>query len=222
MTLDDLRDYDPAPIEWVDDVPGWLTGPEGQTLFALGALARGPVLEVGPWLGRSTVCIARGIAVSPEPKEFFTVELNPKAEDWELRDGLYHFRPDDSDAAFAGGTPVEDWEEDNGPVVAHPEGVIGQLEANLRRCCVEELVQVVEGDFRHLPLHGPFAFIFTDTMHTPDEVHRNGQRLAELLAPGGVLACHDTTPENRAALGEFFDFDAETQVDSLFVGVAAT
>jgi hypothetical protein len=209
-------------IEAVDDVDGWLSGPEGQTLFALGALVDGPVLEVGPWLGRSTVCIARGIAMSDRHKPFTTVELNPGPEDWVLRDGIRYFRPNGD--GEVGGTPEEDWEANIAPVVRRPGGVIGQLRDNLTRCGVDRLVVVQEGDFRHLGVEhpsGPFGLIFIDAMHTPEEVDRNAPRLAELLGPGSVLACHDTTPENRSELGLHFQFSDELQVDSLFVGVVA-
>lgn len=224
--LDALGALEPLPEDfWAWPVPGWLTGAEEAALYVLGRHASGSVLEIGPWLGRSTVCIARGLAEQRESARpiFVTVELNPTTANWRFdHRGVLHFHPN-VDGPSLGGTDFDDYVANIHPVVSAPGGVVGELLANLTAVGVADLVKVVAGDVHEVALgRRAYRVVFTDTMHTPDEVVRNAPRLAELLAPGGVLACHDTTPENRAALGEFFDFDAEAQVDSLFVGVAAT
>ncbi|MEY4916949.1 MAG: hypothetical protein RL616_862, partial [Verrucomicrobiota bacterium] len=38
-------------------------------------------------------------------------------------------------------------------------------------------------------------------------------------ADGTILACHDTTPENRAELLRHFQFSETIQIATLFVGV---
>lgn len=217
--LDSLTPLPDVPVGMTDGVDGWLTGDEEKALFALGRLASGfRILEIGPWLGRSTICIARGILASGKRTEFTTCELNPTEANFVLEDGVRLFTPDLTDAPL-GGSPEADYEANMAPVVEHPDGVIGKLRENIINADVAPLVQIVEGDFRFVPFDGRFLLIFSDAMHGPDEIRRNAPRLAELLAPGGILACHDTTPENREVLGEFFTFRDEVQIDSLFIGL---
>ena len=71
---------------------------------------------------------------------------------------------------------------------------------------------------RTVELDGPFGCIFSDTMHSVEEIERYGEAFRGLLADGGVFACHDMTPENRQALGKVFDFLWWVQIDALFVG----
>src|SRR5688500_4800072 len=50
-------------------VGGWLSPREQQALYALARWSPGPILEIGPWLGRSTVCLARGVQDSGVEKQ---------------------------------------------------------------------------------------------------------------------------------------------------------
>ncbi|MFZ4431579.1 MAG: class I SAM-dependent methyltransferase [Microthrixaceae bacterium] len=205
------------PKGMTEGIDGWLTGDEEAALYTLGRLAPGPVLEVGPWLGRSTVCIARGIQDSGTTKPFTTCELDPTAANWVWDGEVWQFYPD-PDQAPLGASPKEEWQWMEA-VVSSPGGVIGKLHANLARAGVASLVAVVAGDFHTAALNGPYGFIFADVMHTPDEIHRNAPRFAELAARNTLLACHDSTPENREALGDHFTFSDETTVDTLFAGI---
>src|SRR5262249_40756292 len=54
---------------------GWLTSREENALYSLGRWTRGPILEIGPWLGRSTTILALGIADAGQEKEFVTREI---------------------------------------------------------------------------------------------------------------------------------------------------
>lgn len=115
--------------------------------------------------------------------------------------------------------PRELFEADIKPVGGHPDGVVGQLRASLRRFNVDALVEVVTGDFRSaLPLR-KFRFVFVDTMHEPSEIRRNAPDLPRILADGTILACHDTTSENRDELFRHFQFSETIQIKSLFIGV---
>jgi hypothetical protein len=50
------RYADPLP-----GVAGWSSPREKQLLYAFGRWLPGPFLEIGPWVGKSTCCIASGI-----------------------------------------------------------------------------------------------------------------------------------------------------------------
>jgi hypothetical protein len=55
-------------------------------------------------------------------------------------------------------------------------------------------------------------------MHTVNEVHMNGRDLLPMLARGAVIAFHDTTTENAAAIESIFPLEERCLIDSLFVG----
>jgi MMP 1-O-methyltransferase len=46
----------------IADVPGWLTDEEGEALYELarGCTARGAIVEIGSWKGKSTICLGLG------------------------------------------------------------------------------------------------------------------------------------------------------------------
>ncbi len=203
-------------------IPGWLSAGEQRALYALGGLAQSPMLEIGAWLGRSTVCLGQGILASGLPKEFFTCELNPTLANYrEIADGRIAFYYPPQSETTMGICSRELFERDIKPVVGHPDGVVGQLRANLRRFNVDSIVEVVTGDFRSaLPLR-EFRFVFADTMHEPSEIRRNAPDLQRFLADGAIFACHDTTPENRDELTKHFQFTQSIQIDSLFIGVVS-
>jgi hypothetical protein len=211
-----LMELSPIPPGTTDGVDGWLTSNEEAALLALGRYASGPVLEVGPWLGRSTACIAAGISQREQVVAFTTVELNPTVEQWTEIDGLWHFIPDPNMPSL-GGSSRDEWLAIEA-VVSHPLGVVGQLRQNLDRLGVAALVDVVIGDFRQVPLTPPYQTVFSDTLHNPDEIDRYALKFRALLEDGGVFACHDMTPQNRESLGRVMTFDQETQIDGLFVG----
>jgi hypothetical protein len=63
-----------------NDIPGWLTPQERQTLSALAFCLPGLILEIGSWVGLSTTALAMGIKDSGASKQFDTVDLNPPPE----------------------------------------------------------------------------------------------------------------------------------------------
>lgn len=103
------------------------------------------------------------------------------------------------------------------PIVSKPGGVLGVLDHNLNRLGMEDLVEVVEGDFRNAPKLG-YKFVFSDTMHDPFEISVNAPILRSFLSAGSVLACHDIDPTNEYHLRKYIEFGRTRQVDSLFIG----
>lgn len=198
-----------------DAIHGWLTRKEQRALYALGRTVPGPILEVGAWLGKSTVCIARGIHDSNVRKEFVTCELGPTLDNFRPVDertmGFYYPK----DAAESMGTaPRELYERDIEPMVV--QGIIRQLRANLEAFGVADVVTVFHGDFRESPPR-TYGLVFTDAMHDELEIRRNARDLQRFLGPGSILACHDTTIENRRLLQTYFRVGYAFFADSLFV-----
>ena len=205
------------PFYSVRRIDGWLSRSEERALYALGHWMSEPILEIGPWLGRSTICIAKGVKNSGRKKRFVTCELNPTPA---------NFRPYGTEVGFF--VPAENsvpmglssrkgYEEEIKPIISSPGGVIAALERNLKRAGVSKMVEIHEGHFRNAPAAG-YHFVFSDAMHTVDEVRTNGRDLLPMLARGAVIAFHDTTPENAAAIESIFPLKDRCLIDSLFVG----
>jgi predicted O-methyltransferase YrrM len=208
-----------VPTE-IRTVKGQLWPEELQALYALGAMAESPMLEIGSWLGLSATCLAKGIVASGVSKNFTACDLNPGPANYrELPDGRTGFFYPPESTTPMGACSRKIYEDEIRPVVAHPDGVVGQLRANLRRMGVEPLVQIVTGDFKSVLPAQKYRFIFCDTLHDPTEIRANASALLKLVTDGTILACHDTTPENRAELLRHFQFSETIQIATLFVGV---
>lgn len=198
-------------------IEGWLSPNERKALYALARWLQGPFLEVGPWVGLSTTIIAYGIKDSRKKKEFVTAELNPRIQNFRpFGGGIGFFVPEDAELPF-GVCPRELFEREMKPVLLSPGGVMGILKENLACYGLIEMVRIFEGDFRNAPNLG-YKFIFSDTMHDPQEISFNAPALQMFISPGTVLACHDINATNEKSLRQHLKFGFTFNIDSLFVG----
>lgn len=197
-------------------VQGWLTTSEKKALYILGRELDGPILEIGPWVGLSTACLAHGIRDSGMQKAFITAELNPTLQDFQQVDGQVVFiLPGDEQGR--GTTDLETFRKLVEPVLSQPGRAVGQLRRNLENLGISPLVTVVEGDFTCAPNLG-YNLVFCDAAHSPYEIEQVLPPLLPFLAPGAVLAFHDITPETETVLRRHLQFIDCFQVGSLFVG----
>jgi hypothetical protein len=145
-------------------VDGWLSSAEQIALYSVARWTPGPILEIGPWLGRSTVTLALGIADSEKEKEFLTREVNPTLENFRPigPEQMGFYLPADSTESM-GVCSGESFERDIKPLVSRPGGVAVRLKENLERCGVSKRVCVSLGDFRELDAR-PYRLVFTDAM----------------------------------------------------------
>jgi Methyltransferase domain len=199
-----------------NDIPGWMSIREQRALYMLGAAANGPLLEIGPWLGRSTVCIAQGIRDSGSANSFLTCELAPSLEHYrEMPDGrIGFFFPAKSDTPL-GSMSRHAFEREKRPYLEAPDGPIGYLKQNLVRYGLS--VEVFVGDFNESP-ERDYSVLFADICHSSAEIEMHARGFAHRLRSGSILACHDTTAENAATLLGLFAFADTFQIDSLFMG----
>jgi hypothetical protein len=200
-------------------VAGWLSHREKQLLYAFGRWLPGPFLEIGPWVGKSTSCIASGIRDSGQRKQFISAELNPSIANFRtVDDGVGFFYPADSTENM-GSCTLQEFEDEIKPVITAEGGVIGALRRNLARLRLDSFVDIREGHFSAVE-DNKFRFLFVDAMHTPVEIERNAAYLTKYLRPGVVLACHDLHchPGNEATLRRVFNYGHTLSVDSTFVG----
>jgi hypothetical protein len=220
----ELRDIAPklARTRFTDPLPGvfgWLSPREKQLLYAFGRWLRGPFFEVGPWVGKSTCCIASGIRDSGQRRQFLSAELNPSLANFRpVENGIGFFYPPDS-TTIMGTCTLQEFEDEVRPVVTGPGRVIGELNRNLARLQLDQFVEIREGSFANVEDKG-FRFLFVDSMHTPEEIARNASHLQRHLRPGVILACHDLNchPDNESALRETFNYGHTLTVDTTLVG----
>jgi hypothetical protein len=198
-------------------VPGWLSNKEQVALYALSYVLGGPFLEVGAWVGKSTSIIARAIRDSDRYKKFVTSELNPTVANFKpVGSGIGFFIPPESDVCL-GVTTMKSWKEEMEPVVSGPDGVVGALTANLRKLDLLDLVDICVGDFSNVPRLN-YRFIFSDVMHTPNEIRTGLPALRDIIGGRGViLAAHDWTPENEKFFRQVFPVVDATVFDRLVI-----
>jgi predicted O-methyltransferase YrrM len=199
-------------------VRGWLTPNEGAALYFLARITRGIAMEIGPWVGRSTICLARGLSDSGNPNRLFSCELDATIDNFrETAPGMIGFFYPVENQVSMGDCPLAEFNLGIKPVITGPGGIVGQLKENLQTAGLSDRVELHLGDFRQAPPR-PFDLVFCDAMHNESEIVRNCPDLKRFVKIGGILACHDTDAGNRSVLKRYFVFSEETQVDALFVG----
>jgi predicted O-methyltransferase YrrM len=158
---------------------GWMIDAELLMLYKLARVSAGPILEVGPWLGRSTSAICAGVRDNPAAPAFDTIDFGiTSAEEWESMLGVQF-------SLQLGTHPVAD-------VVYHPGGTLAVLIANLRRNgLLGHTTSIIRGNFLNLPLARRYAMLFCDTTHDEREARLYMPKIAELLLPGAVLVFDD-------------------------------
>lgn len=187
---------------------GWLSRYQAEELYETGYEQPGPFLEIGPWIGRSTCCIANGIQDSGQSKTFVSVDLGLcSEEEWH---------------AFFG-KPLSDKPNKEAylPHITRPGGTIASLEENLKARKLDRLVDVRKGDFRNMTFpEAPFQTIFCDASHNVREVRANLPIIADLLAPGGILVADDiANADILRTLLEHFPCSRHRLRERLFIGV---
>lgn len=182
LALDRLDPLPTLPHRYPD---GWMRPIELRILYTLARRAEGPVLEVGPWIGRSTSAIAAGLRDgSRQPAPIFDlVDFGPcSAAEWKERFGQ-PLRLD-----MAGGIVAS--------AVFHPGGSIAVLIDNLRRNdLLGNVTSIVRGDLLEVPLGRRYGMIFCDAVHGEVEAARTMPRIAELVADDCLLVFDDVTTE---------------------------
>jgi len=172
-------------------------------LYALARTCEGPILEIGPWCGLSTLCIIYGIVDSQQEKEFITVEFNQSLDDYVMME-------DGSVGGCIGdGQPVgfgslADFERNIKPILEREGRAIGMLKENLERYGFLNKVSIFEGDFRQVAPKKKYGFIFADCCHTELEIVMNLMSIRSLLGQGAWLALHDINDVTHPFIDGFF------------------
>jgi predicted O-methyltransferase YrrM len=184
---------DPARMQPLPALPygypdGWMGRLDLCHLYNLALALPGPILEVGPWLGRSTSAICAGIRDARRTQRtlFDIVDFGPTSPaEWHRLFG----KP--FNAAMANGIAAD--------AIHHPGGSLAVLIQNLKRNgLLDQATTITRGNFLDMPFSRHYGLIFCDTTHDAREVDLYLPRPAELLLPGAVLVFDDVLDEALA------------------------
>ena len=163
--------------------PGFLSIPEGEALRAAALSASSsttaPLVEIGSYLGRSTLFLAAGIAASGSDSVLYSVDHHHGSE--ELQAG---------------------W-PDHDPRLVDP--TTGRMETLLSwrqridACHASDLVIGVIGDSSVVAAHWstPLSLVFIDGGHGEATQWADFRGWSNKLIPGGFLLIHDVFPDPR-------------------------
>lgn len=201
-----LRQGFPEGWRWIRigrRIQGWLTDKEANALFEL-TRNRAPereavVVELGSWLGKSSVLLAAGMRHKQNPRLFC---VDP-------------FSSDENPACH------EQW---YAPLISKmPRSLEETFRRNIRRCGFSDMVHAVKGySFEAVRLWSePIDILFIDASHGYESVHRDVLEWEPFLKIGGTIALHDVCsdwPGPCRVLAEDLQppyFDDIQQADSL-------
>ena len=156
---------------------GFMPAPEGLALHDAAAryTAKGPVLEVGTYCGKSTICLAAAAREKGQP--VITVDHHRGSEEnqpgWEYHD-----------------TTLVDPRTGRLDTLPH-------VRATLAAAGVEDDVIVVVGRSAAVARlwRTPLGMLFIDGGHTDVAATTDYESWAPWVAPGGLLAIHDVFPD---------------------------
>ena len=168
---------DPELRKAAEAATGFMPAPEGLALFAAAAryTAKGPVLEVGTYCGKSTIYLAAAARDKGQP--VITVDHHHGSEEnqpgWEYHD-----------------TTLVDPKTGRLDTLPH-------VRATLAAAGVEDDVIVVVGRSAAVARlwRTPLGMLFIDGGHTDVAATTDYESWAPWIAPGGLLAIHDVFPD---------------------------
>ena len=170
---------------------GWMSPFDLQVIYNAARKTKGDILEIGPWLGRSSTAISLGVAdrISHDGKDAVQYDLIDFGitgpDEWKSRFGTeFDFSYDKGRVARA---------------ILHPGGSNAVLIENLRRLDLLKYSNaIIRGDLIHTPIQKKYQMVFCDALHTAEEIARTMPKLAKLLAKGSTLVADDVVTEGMA------------------------
>lgn len=157
----------------IDQIKGFLAEDEAQALYehALQASARGPVLEIGSYCGKSTIYL--GLACRRNDSTVFALDHHRGSEEHQL--GEFFHDPQLFDAT---------------------EGLMDsfrEFRRNIRQARLDQVVVPVVSGSEAAARHWrtPLAMVFIDGGHSLDAALTDYRCWSAHLMRGGVLAIHD-------------------------------
>mgnify|MGYP001592093563 FL=1 len=164
------------PADW-QDIKGFLAEDEAETLFrhAQNASQMGPLLEIGSYCGKSTICL--GLGSKPNDSVVYALDHHRGSEEHQLGE-MFHDPDlyDDSSAA------VDTFRE---------------FRRNIDRARLADTVipLVASSELAARQWNTPLSLVFIDGGHSLDAALTDYRCWAGHVVPGGILAIHDIFPD---------------------------
>lgn len=197
--------YIQLPFDLATLPEGWFSKGQINILYQLASATPGPILEVGPWVGRSTAVICEALSRRPDKVEFHTVDYGISSEhEWR--------------ALFGSELRAKPNAHQYLPHINQPGGSISSLKRNLEERGFGDMVTIHKGDFHDVCPEGEFSLIFCDATHNIAEINKNVPTLIAKLKPRGILACDDTHPHHEEHLRTKFRWKWAHNDSLLFYG----
>lgn len=164
-------------------IPGWFSREECRYLFELTFLTKGPVLEIGHFLGRSTACITEALKQSRELRKFVSYDLGfiSKQEFTKFFNKVHN---------------------QNVPVPKLVRQIYNQkttsteiAKKNLGNLGLLDYVELISGNFIEID-NGKYGFIFCDAMHERNEIRLNLPHIINRSEENSIWAFHDMSDQN--------------------------
>ena len=197
---------------------GFLSVTEGLALCSTARRAASestaPLVEIGAYLGRSTLFLAAGIAAAGPTSVLYSVDHHHGSE--EMQSG---------------------WPDHDASLVDEYTGRMDSLlrwRRRIEECAADDIVIGVVGDSATIARHWvtPLSLVFIDGGHGEDVEWADFNGWAPKLMPGGFLLIHDVFPDPKdggrppfdcyqeAISSGRFEEDASSPIESLRVLVA--
>jgi len=185
----------------VEGVPGWTPMDQLFALFLLAYTteAKGDILELGSWCGRSASALALAASLIGDIK-VYCVDLFPEKNDWRKNpDGTYSCAVRIGARLFGAYEEQRVWaapyERDMAPIYEKYNGVLDAFNETMDRNGFSAIVSPWKGDLAHFTRHGPqglrFRLAFIDGDHSYEAVCRDIEHVEERLSYGGWICLDD-------------------------------
>jgi predicted O-methyltransferase YrrM len=166
-----------APPPGWESVKGFLSDREAEALFQAAAAAapKGPLLEIGSYCGKSTVCLA--MAIGEGDSVVFALDHHRGSE--EHQPGEFYFDP-------------ELYDDQQGAV-----DTFRAFRRTIESCGIAERVIPVVSTSERVAAHWttPLAMVFIDGGHSLDAALQDYRCWTGHLLRSGTLAIHDVYPD---------------------------
>jgi MMP 1-O-methyltransferase len=164
-------------VRQAEATPGFLSPTEGRSLQRAAETATrtglGPLLEIGSYLGRSTLFLAAGVVSAGASTVLYSLDHHHGSE--EMQAGWPDHEPDLIDEATGRMDSLMRWRR------------------RIDECAADDVVVGIVGrsDLVAANWTTPLSFVFIDGGHGADVEWADYRGWSEKLAAGGLLAIHD-------------------------------
>lgn len=155
----------------IKDISGWSSENELRLLFQFASQSTGPIVEIGSWMGRSTIALAQGAKISGQ--KVCAVDTFHGGEDTPELNKYFN--------------------EEN------PDNILQKFQANIRHSGLEDYVVVMRGMSMQIVKQwtDPIGMIFIDGDHSEKAVRQDIENWLPFLQVGGIAAFHDFRPNPK-------------------------